>query len=288
MNKEVIEFLTTVVEKRQIRTEHMLSLSSCTKIIPVISTYSQIGIGEENSIPLQVNDLRSTFQTIAFRTSELTFASDLVQINSVAQPQDFLFIDLGELCLSNQDDLDTIDYLVAKLKTFDKCSVVFINSPIVHTTTNSGLDHGKKIAGTNNDLMNKFSSYGAHCFADYSGIKKDLVEEGRGISPGFIFYDAIGNEFYGYKGRKWKKPEKPDLDDFREIIIRDLLTSEVVAHLKSSHLLYLCSANKGWKMINDMWDRTEKWKSQAKFKRISMEHYLHCIKTKIEAGYFQV
>jgi len=49
---------------------------------------------------------------------------------------------------------------------------------------------------------------------------------------------------------------------------------------------YLSAENKGWTMIGDIWDETESGKNQAKFKRISMEHYLHCIRTKIQDGYF--
>jgi hypothetical protein len=56
--------------------------------------------------------------------------------------------------------------------------------------------------------------------------------------------------------------------------------------MRKSELEYLCRDNVGWKMLEDMWDRTEPWKSQAKFKRIAIEHYLHCIKTKIQSGYF--
>jgi len=285
MKKEVIEFLLRVVEIREVRTAHLLSLSRCAKVIPVISTYSQIS-GQPNTIKLQEADLRTTYATLAFRTNELTFASDMLQIKAVVQLQDFLFIDFEEICLSNSDDLETIQFILDELKTFNKCSVVIINSPIAHTITNSGLDHGQLIKGVSNSLMDKFENFGAHSFADYAGVKKDVVEEGGGISPGLIFYDAVENAFYGYRGREWKKPEKPDLDDLREIIIRDLLTSGAATRMRESHLEYLGIDNKGWKMVEDMWDKTEKWKSQAKFKRIAMEHYLHCIKTKILAGYF--
>lgn len=286
MKKDVIEFLSTVVERREIRTHHVLSLSSCDKVIPVISTYSQIGTGEINTIQLQEADLRGAFDILAFRSSALILASDIIQIQKIVKPQDFFFIDLQELCLSNSDDVETVSSITDRLLTFDKCNVVVINSPIPHTTTNVGLDHGHRIRTIDNSLMDKIGQFRANSFADYGGVKKDLVEEGGGRSPGLIFYDAIENSFYGYRGRKRNKSEEVDLDDLREIIVRDLLTSDIVSKMKESHLEYLGDRNFGWKMVNDMWDKTEPWKSQAKFKRIAMEHYIHCIRTKIDAGYF--
>lgn len=285
MKEEVIEFLLGVVEKRNVRTEYLLSLSSCDKIIPVISTYSQIS-GEPNTIKLQEFDLRPIYSSLAFRTSERTFLNDMLQIKAVAQPGDYLFVDFEEICLSNSDDLDIVQFMIDGLKDFNKCHVVIINSPIARTITNSGLDHGQVIDYVCNSLMDKFESFGGDGFSDYVGVKKDIVEEGGGISPGLIFYDAVENAFYGYRGRDRKKLEKGNLDDFREIIIRDLLASEAVSRMQKSHLDYLGNDNKGWEMINNMWNKTEKWKSQAKFKRIAMERYLCCVKTKIESGYF--
>ena len=286
MPEPVIEFLLSVVEKRAVRTERILSLSSCKKIIPVISTYAHIGDGEKQSILLQEADLRSEFDSIAYRTSGNSIISDIAQIRTVAKPQDFLFIDLGELCLSDPDDIDEALYITGKLKDFDGCSVVIINSPIPHTLSNSKLEHAQRVSGISNTLMDSFEGFNAQCFADYAGVKKDLVEEGGGISPGLLFYDAIGNDFYGYRGRTWKKDEKRHLDDIKHKILKDLLISDIVTHMNGSHLEYLGSGNKGWKMVNDMWDENEAWRSQAKLKRISMEHYLYCIRTKLNAGYF--
>lgn len=51
MKDDVIEFLSTVVESRAERTRHMISLSGCKNMIPVISTYAQI-TSEKDSIKL--------------------------------------------------------------------------------------------------------------------------------------------------------------------------------------------------------------------------------------------
>lgn len=283
MKKEVVEFLRGVVGKRDIRTSHLISLNSISeKVIPVISTYSQ-RTGEPNSIKLQEADLRPAFQTLAFRTSALTFSNDMIQISALAQSRDFLFVDLEERCLANFDDIDAVQFMIDHLKIFDACHVVLMNSPIDHMITNTGLDHGEKIDRIDNSLMNKFESFGANSFADQAGVKRDVVESGGGISPGFIYYDAVENSFYGFKGLKRAEPE---LDDFRAIIIRDVLTSAPTERMRRSRLSYLCRENIGWRMIEDMWAETEPWKSQAKFKRIAMEHYLHCMKAKISDGYF--
>lgn len=283
MKKEVIEFLRGVIGKRDVRTSHLLSLKSINeKVIPVISTYSQ-RTGEPNSIKLQEADLRSSFNTLAFRTSGITFTNDMIQINAVLKSQDYLIVDIEERCLANADDMEAIEFMLDYLKTFKGCHVVLMNSPIDRKITNTGLDHGQKIERVDNSLMEKFKYFGADSFADHAGIKRDVVESGGGISPGFIYYDAVQNAFYGFKGLKRVEPE---LDDFREIIVRDVLSSEATIRMQRSTLEYLCKENVGWKMLEDMWAETEPWKSQAKFKRIAMEHYLHCVKAKILSGYF--
>lgn len=254
MKKEVIEFLRGVVGKRDVRTSHLLSLGSVSeKIIPVISTYSQ-RTGEPNSIKLQEADLRPSFNILAFRTSGITFTNDIIQINAVLQPEDYLIIDLEERCLANADDMDAIEFMLEYIKTFRGCHVVLMNSPIDRKITNTGLDHGQKIDRVDNSLLEKFQDFGANSFADHAGIKRDVVESGGGISPGFIYYDAVQNAFYGFKGLKRAEPE---LDDFREIIVRDVLSSDATTRMKKSALEYLCKENVGWTMLEDMWDKTE-------------------------------
>lgn len=281
MKTEVLQFLTKVVGNRIERTSHLLDLNPVSKkIIPVISTYAQ-RTGEPNSILLQEGDLRLIFDHLAFRTSSLTFTNDMQQISKVVTEKDYLFIDLEEYSLSSDDDLYSFDFMLDFIRNFTTCPVIILNSPIHHTTTNSGLDHGMRIEKADNSLQSVFRSYGAAGFGDYAGIKKDLLEEGGGVSPGFILYDAVENSFYGYKGKSGKEA---DLDDLRSIIIRDLLKSDPVTRMNSSPNHYIDSQNQGWKLIKDMWAGIEPHKSQAKFKRVAMLHYLHCIDKKIKAG----
>ena len=54
----------------------------------------------------------------------------------------------------------------------------------------------------------------------------------------------------------------------------------------SSPLAFLSPLNFGWQMINDIHSGIEPGQSAAKFKRIGMEHYIHCLKTRIANGDF--
>ncbi|GAH21969.1 unnamed protein product, partial [marine sediment metagenome] len=67
--------------------------------------------------------------------------------------------------------------------------------------TNIGLNHGQVVGTVDNSLLNKYAEFAGSCFSDYVGIKKDSVTDGGTISPGFIYYDAVENEFYGYRYR---------------------------------------------------------------------------------------
>ncbi|MCW2259492.1 MULTISPECIES: beta family protein [Sphingobacterium] len=281
MKKEVVEFLTQVIGNRLERTSHLIGLKSLNnKIIPIISTYSQ-RTGEPNSIIAQENDLRSVFNSLGFRTSSSTFDNDMKQIIKVAKADDYLFVDLEEYCLASGDDRYAIDFMLDFVKSFKSCPVIILNSPIHHTTTNSGLEHGMRIEKADNSLQYSYKSYGAKGFGDYAGLKKDVLEGGGRISPGFIFYDAVENSYYGYKGLKRKQGE---LEDFLDIIIPKVLKSDAVNRMLISAERYLDNVNPGWKLINEMLTGIENPKSQSKFKRISMLHYLYCINKKIQAA----
>ncbi|WP_166334443.1 beta family protein [Sphingobacterium chungjuense] len=280
MTPEVLNFLRGVIEKREERTKYIILLQKLSdKIIPVISTYSQL-TAEQNSIISQSNDLRSIYKTLSFRTSSTTFYNDMEQIKKVIEPQDYLFVDLEEYCLSNEDDLYSIEFMLNEIENFKQCHVVYINSPIARSTTNSGLDHGKRLAHADNSLMDIVWGYGGKSFSDYVGIKKDVVESGGAISPGYIMYDAVENSFYGFKGR-YKK-----IEDFEDIIVPAVMNSIPVERMRNTDAEYLSRDNVGWRMLEDIVSGVEKPKSQSKFKRISMEHYLYCIRKKIQDGYF--
>jgi hypothetical protein len=118
------------------------------------------------------------------------------------------------------------------------------------------------------------------------------ITDGGVISPGFIYYDAVENEFYGYRfkyGSHKKGGIKPDLSEFETTIVPAVIASDSTKRMRDSLLDYLGRDNIGWKMIRNI-ERGgafgESGKSAAKFKRIGMEHYLHCLKMKILNGDF--
>ncbi len=157
----------------------------------------------------------------------------------------------------------------------------------------TGLNHGSRIDTIDNSLLYIFKEFAGHCFSDYVGIKKDNITSGGVISPGFLFYDAVTNNFFGfrYKNGGHKKGEaKPELIEFETTIVPAVIASKPSERMKSDPLDYLGVGNKGWGIITNIElgenNGGESGKSAAKFKRISMEHYLHCMKVKISNGDF--
>jgi Beta protein len=287
MKDEVLDFVSKVLGSRENRTAHMLQLSAMAdKIIPVISTYSQRrGSMELNSIITQEGDLRPKFNFIAFRTFEKTIGSDILQIKTVAQPQDFLIVDLEENPADPSDPY-AIQTVIESLGDFDNCKIIILASAIPHNLSNTKLLHGELIPRGDNRLLLNYAQLGGHCFGDYAGIKKGEVTEGGSISPGFIFYDPVENAYYGYKGSERKKGEKGNLADFQKIIVPAVYNSPTADRMQASDLTYLTTQNIGWTILAKIHLEGEPGGSQGKFKRISMEHYLHGIRVKIAAGQF--
>lgn len=279
MKPNVLSFLRKVVANRKVRTEYMLKLKpQSKKIIPVISSYFN-KTGEPGTIQLQEKELRLAFKSIAFRTFVDTFNSDFSHIKSVATNNDFLIIDLGDSLPNIQDEDDAFNPIIEKLEDFDNCQVIILRSSI-NKITNVSLEHGKEIPSIDNSLVDLYQDYAGTAFGDYAGIKKDEVKEGGSISPGFIYYDATKNSFFGFKGRINK------LEDFETIIVPAVLSSDATKRMKSSSVDYLSKNNMGWQKVLSINSRRESGKSMAKFKNISMSHYLHCIKLRIDEGEF--
>lgn len=280
---EVLSFLRKIVGRRELRTSYLNSLSSISdKLIPVISTYSQ-RTGEINSILLQEKDLRTNYNNLAFRTSPKTFKNDIKQIDEIAQKQDYLIVDLEDLLPDPQDE-EIID-VIERLKKFDKCHIIVVRSAINSNITNVGLDHGKIVKQADNSLLKVFKKLEANSFGDYAGIKKDGVHKGGGRSPGFIYYNPLDNNFLGFKGSvDASGKSNQNLADFEDIIVPDVIKCSATAKMKSSPLEFLNTSNEGWQIIQRISKGAELGKSAAKFKRIAMEHYVHCIKIMIDGG----
>jgi hypothetical protein len=279
MKKPTLNFFRKVISNRRIRTDYILKLNNLSdKIIPIISSYFP-RTGEQNSILLQESDLRKHFKSLAFRTLTSNFKNDISQIEKIATKDDHLIVDFEDNTLEMEEDEEAYLKIQERLNTFKKCPIIILRSAISDELTNVSLDHGKKITSVNNNHIYQFTDFSGSCFADYAGIKKDKITEGGGISPGFIYYDAIRNHFYGYKGKVKR------LVEFETTIVPDVIASPATKRMSVAGD-FLDSRNFGWSIILGINSGKEKGKSMAKFKRIAMEHYLHCIRTKINKGDF--
>jgi hypothetical protein len=275
MQQEVVTFNRTVLSNIDRRIEFYNSLdNSHNKIIPIVSTL-QLKTRASDTITEQFRSLRENFQSIAIRTFTNTFLIDELEIRALLTPNDYLIYDIDEsIGLTNP------------IITRDRVSLASINTPfkialrsaVRSDIQNIGLDHDEIVYDADNSLLTLFHSYGFNAFGDYVGIKKDDLTAGGTISPGFIFYDPVTNLFYGYKG------DFKNLDQFELTIVPDVLRSPVSANIMASNSAYLNADNEGWTMLNRIHSGAESGKSQAKFKRIAMEHYLHCIRVKIQIG----
>jgi len=281
MKPEVLSFLTRVVGNRQVRTTYMKKMSAYShKVIPIISTYF-LRTGESFTLKMQADDLRGTFNSIAFRTFEKSFASDIVQITQLAKSQDYLIVDLGDIPPNPDDDL-TIGPILAQLQEFTQCPVIILRNALKSSITNKGLNHGGIVQEIDNSLLLNYKKLYGASFADYVGIKKGDLKKGGGRSPGFIFYDPTENQYYGYRGLS----SPADLADIEKIIIPEVYNSAAAVRMQNSELPYLGMDNFGWQTLINILQDIEPGNSQAKLKNISMSHYLHCMRTKINAGHF--
>lgn len=274
IKKEVLVFSRTTLSNREKRTERMLSLDPLNeKVIPIISSYLN-RTGEDNTVKLQNDELREKFKSIGFRTLFNHFDEDWEEIKPVLTDQDFVILDLD-----NQPPYPSpaMKQIINKWKDFEVCPKIVLRSSI-NDIQNVNLDHNEIVYDADNGLLETFEyTFKARAFGDYVGIKKDDLTSGGTISPGFLFYNPLDNQFIGFKG------EIKSLSEFENRIVPDVLESEAAAKMKESGLPFLNEQNIGWQTMLNISKGEESGKSQAKFKRIAMEHYLHCIKTLITA-----
>ena len=283
MDKDVFAFLRRVVYNRTTRTEYMIKLKHLSKkIIPVISTYFQI-TGEANTITLQEKDLRPHFPMLAFRTFPDKLTNDLAQISKCVKESDYLIVDLDGYTADPADE--ELEDLIDRLESWNKCHVIILRPAMGPDITNAGLTHGQRVAGSDNSLLDNYPALNGDSFGDYAGIKKDVVSDGGRVSPGFIFYDATENDYYGYKGKpRLTVPQK--LDEYGKTIVPAVISSPVAARMQANGYSYLNGNNDGWQTILEIRRYPDTGRSPAKFKRISILHYLHCMKEKISNGDF--
>jgi len=274
MSDEVVKFNRKVLGVLEQRVKHFMFFSELrSKIIPVISSLL-FKTGEENTITTQYNKLKEIFPNVAFRSYTNTFDFDIREIQKLLSESDIIIYDMDTLAVTNP--------LVKKhsilIKNLNGLFKTALRSAINTDIYNVHLEHGEIVVEADNSLMDLYKDIHFDSFGDYVGIKKDDFSAGGTISPGFIFYDPIDNLYYGFKGAR------KQLSEFKETIVPAVLKSEVVKRLRQEQKEYLDN-NKGYdELLSIQNNKEDTGKSQARFKRISMEHYLHAMMTKIKMG----
>ena len=279
MQQEVLDFLLRIINDIKNRTEYLLKLGDLKeKVIPVVSSYFY-KTGQTNTIDFQVKFLRPVFRSICFRILVPAFGSEWNEIEKIMTSDDYLILDLDTI--SPYPSSPVLKRIVSQLKLFSLCPKIILRSAINTDIQNVALDHGEIIYEADNSLLDTFPLFSASVFGDYAGIKKDDLSAGGRISPGFIYFDATENQFYGFKANY------KSLDEFERTIVPDVIASDATRRMLDSGRPYLTPENWGWKTLESINAGAESGKSQAKFKRIAMEHYLHCLKVRIKSGDFQ-
>lgn len=247
------------------------------KIIPVISSYLN-KTGEPHTIERQFALLKNNYNSLAYRLFLPSFAEDFSEVQKIIRPADYLIIDLGNIPPYQSPPLR---HIIHELRSFNLCCKVMLRSAINTEIQNVHLNHGEIVLEADNNHVDitHMTQFGVNSTGDYVGIKKDDLTAGGTISPGFIYYDAIENQYFGYKAAI-----KGSLDEFEDKIVPDVLSSEATKRMLAHTPPFVGDENPGFKTLLKIYAKEENGRSQAKFKRIAMEHYLYCMKIKIITG----
>ena len=277
MKNEVMEFSLRVISNLDIRSEYLNKLRVLNqKIIPVISSYL-LKTGEQGTIQPQFESLVVNYNSIAFRLFPQTFNIDFPIVQTLARETDYIILDLDQIPSYHLSP--PIKPIVNALKSFNVCTKILLRSAINTEIQNVRLEHGEVIFEADNSILDTYQLFWTSAFGDYAGIKKDDLTAGGTISPGFIYYDATDNQYYGYKASI-----KHALSEFENTIVPDVLNSTPTQNMLTSDPVYLTNENSGYKTLLNISMGGESGKSQAKFKKIALEHYLFCIREMIRSG----
>lgn len=275
MPTDLVTFNNTVLSNWENKIDFYNTLMpQQAKIIPVASSLFPKN-RTKSFITEQVQRLRQSFDAIAIRTFSQTFNLDVDEIRDLLTENDFLIYDIDEnISLTSpaiKKDKGVLNSIVGPHK-------IAIRSAINTDIQNVRLNHGEIIYEADNSLLEQFRLLNFDAFGDYSGIKKDDLSAGGTISPGFIFYEPVDNLYYGFKGSGLK-----ELAEFEKTIVPAVLNSPIIDTIRQANPDYLNAQNEGWNTLLRIRDG-ETGKSQAKFKKISMDHYLHCMRIDINTG----
>ncbi|MCB0720967.1 MAG: hypothetical protein KDC42_01580 [Ignavibacteriae bacterium] len=269
--QEVIRFYRQVISNLDRRIEfynYFRELNS--KVIPVLSSISHI-TGEENSIQIQRNSI-GDFSIVAYRLYHKRFNKDFAEIKSNISQNDIILYDVDDIPITNPVVKKQSEQIHDELENYS----VIIRSALNNDIQNNRLQNDQIVGEADNSLIDFYSrDYNFNAFGDYVGIKKDDLTSGGSVSPGFIIYEPVDNVYYGFSGNTRV------LSEFEDTIVPQVLNSQIINSMTRYDPRYLDRNNSGYQTLLSINSGNESGKSQAKFKRISMDHYLHSIRTSL-------
>lgn len=260
---DVSKFLRPIQISQNSRIKHFLQLIKLKNMIPTVSYNPRIPYAKGHIIN-EERQLRNNFKRLAFRIFTQGFFGALSDVASILNPNDIIIFDIDDAPHGNPG-LFSMYQNINNIGINSKCATVLIRAAIDQSLTNKGLIDNQIIIDADNSLLTEHRRYGFTAFGDYSGIKKDLLQVGGTISPGFIYYSWTNNCYIGYSGRI------RILSEFESHIAPSVLNSIYWGQYPSSHHVK-CP---GCQTILNIIKGITSGKSQAKWKRISMMHYLH-------------
>lgn len=271
---EVIQFGLKVSNNENLRNQYILKLTDKHKVIPVISSFANIN-GNRNSIIEQNNFLKPYFKKFAYRIFVENFENDIIEIEKTITENDYLIVDIDK---QTPFKTFTLKPIIETLKKINTPTKVLLRSSINMDVQNVDFNNNEIIENIDHSHLSteNLRDFGVNCFGDYAGVKKDLMTKGGAISPGFIYFDAVKNQSYGFNS------SIKSLDQFKNKIVPDVLNSEATERMLHFIPSYLSENNIGYKTLNNIMSGSEKGGSQAKFKKIAMDHYIYCMKNKIQ------
>ena len=264
-------FLSPIQTNINLRIEYFKKLRFVPDITPVVTYIPQKhykGSAREIKHPiiLEANELRKIgFTRLAFRLYIRGLNGALQDVSSVIKKGDILLLDLEKQLHQKLEHQHLYPQVISLGKAHD-CVVVIIRSAINDDITNVGLIDGQPVGNIDNTLINKYKTLGFDAFGDYAGLKRDrLYKGGPGGTPGFLFYFRTKNEYIGFKGHDTV------LQEYSQHILPSVFHSSYFNKSSDTHL----STCPGCSTIIDLYNKSGKCDSHAKWKGLAVMHYLH-------------
>ncbi|MEN6462680.1 MAG: hypothetical protein ABFC94_15090 [Syntrophomonas sp.] len=262
-------FLEPIIANPTLRAAHYNQLRNLN-IIPVVSYIPNVADSRivVNHLDKEFKSLLS-FDRVAFRVFKSHFNEAIATIERLIRKDDILIFDLNKEYHNSKKLIDEYYKKVAKLKKSIGCKTVLIRSVINDQLTNAELPHSIPIDEYDNSLLKDYKSLGFDAFGDFAGIKKDnLTKGGPGGTCGFVFYHWDNNEYIGFKGNT---PNK--LTEYSSIIVPSVLKSNYYKAFSRKHHRECPGCQIIQRAKED--PLLEKVDQFAKWKRITVMHYLH-------------